>query len=174
MTRQQMLAQQIRDSQLLLMRYAKGFNTDNRTRQAQSLPNHFAWTLGHLALTLHRTAEKIDGRALPDCDFVKSDGRGGDNDRFDSESVCYGSKPLADSSLYPSDSRCISIFETAVERCANAFCNATDAQLDSRIQWGPTEVPLWTLAGRMVFHNGTHTGQLADLRRALGMGSILS
>jgi hypothetical protein len=23
-----------------------------------------------------------------------------------------------------------------------------------------------------VFHNGTHCGQLADLRRALGMGSI--
>jgi hypothetical protein len=28
------------------------------------------------------------------------------------------------------------------------------------------------LAVRMVFHTGTHAGQLADLRRALGLGSI--
>jgi hypothetical protein len=33
---------------------------------------------------------------------------------------------------------------------------------------------MYTLASRMVFHNGTHCGQVADLRRALGIGSIFS
>jgi hypothetical protein len=41
-------------------------------------------------------------------------------------------------------------------------------------QWGKSQVPLWSMASRMIFHNGTHCGQLADLRRALGLGSIFA
>jgi hypothetical protein len=36
------------------------------------------------------------------------------------------------------------------------------------------QMPVWALVSRMTFHNGFHTGQLADLRRALGFRSIFS
>lgn len=174
MTRAQLLGSSLRESGTLLLRYAKGFDDNNRTAQAPSLPNHYAWTLGHLALYLHRTAERLDAQPLPPADFVKADGRGGDAQRFDTESIAMNSTPQPDASLYPTAARCLQIFNTAVDRCAGAFERATDAQLDAPAKWGSTEIPTYLVAIRMIFHNGTHTGQLADLRRALGMGSIFS
>ena len=174
MTRQDLLAEMLVQSRDLLKRYLKGFDDSNSTRQAPGLPNHLAWTLGHLALNLHRTAERFDKQVIPSGDFLTRDGRGGDRDRFDTESVSFGSTPVDDPELYPSWSRCVAIFDAAIDRMANALSNAQDAQLDSLTRWGKLEVPLYTMASRMVFHNGTHTGQIADLRRALGMGSIFA
>jgi hypothetical protein len=162
MNRQQTLANAVLESRTLIARYFKGFDDANHTTQAQHLPNHFAWTLGHLALTLHRTAEKFDGRALPEQDFVKGDGRSGT------------SKPIDDHKLYPSHDRCVAIFDDAIQRLVSAIRRADDAKLEMLVTWGNGQVKLWSLAIRMVFHNGTHCGQLADLRRALGMGTILS
>ncbi|MEZ6317311.1 MAG: hypothetical protein R3B49_00965, partial [Phycisphaerales bacterium] len=81
----------------LFERFLAGFDDSNRTKQGPSLPNHAAWTLGHLALYHHRAADRVlghdDPQALPESDFVKGDGHAGDGERFDSESVCYGSHP---------------------------------------------------------------------------------
>ena len=136
MNRQQTLANAVLESRTLLARYFKGFNDSNHTRQAPHLPNHFAWTLGHLALTLHRTAEKFDGRALPEIDFVKGDGRAGTPTRFDTESVCFGSKPADDPRLYPNHDRCVAIFDDAIQRLASAIRRADDAKLESLVAWG--------------------------------------
>jgi hypothetical protein len=174
MTRQQILSDCLRESRALLARYLRGFDDSNHATQVPHLPNHVAWTLGHVALTMHRMAERLDHRTLPESDFVKGDGRAGTADRFDTESVCFGSKPVAEPKLYPKFSRCVAIFEAAIERLAVAAHGADDATLDAPTKWAQTEVPTWTLLPRMVFHNGTHTGQLADLRRALGMGSIFA
>lgn len=174
MNRQKLLAQSIRESRTLLMRYARGFDDANRATQAPTLPNHFAWTMGHLALYLHRSGERIDARPLPESDFVKGDGRSGSADRFDTESISMNSTPQPDATLYPPAARCVAIFDAAIERCARAFETASDEVLDSPAKWGTVEIPMWLVAIRMVFHNGTHTGQLADLRRALGMGSIFA
>ena len=175
MNRQQTLANAVLESRVLLARYFKGFDESNRTRQAPNLPNHFAWTLGHLALTLHRTAEKFDGRALPASDFVQGDGRAGTAGRFDTESVCFGSQPVDEPAIYPGHDRCVAIFDDAIQRLVAAIRRTDDAKLDTLATWGGgTQVKLWSLAIRMVFHTGTHCGQLADLRRALGLGSIFS
>jgi hypothetical protein len=174
MNRQQTLANAVLESRTLLARYFKGFDESNHTKQAQHLPNHFAWTLGHLALTLHRTAEKFDGRALPETDFVKGEGRSGSPTKFDTESVCFGSTPVDDPKLYPSHDRCVAIFDDAIQRLVSAIRRTDDARLESLVTWGSGQVKMWSLAIRMVFHNGTHCGQLADLRRALGMGRILA
>ncbi|CAN5667206.1 hypothetical protein BH09PLA1_BH09PLA1_17540 [soil metagenome] len=171
-SRQALLAEMLRQSRDLLHRYLRGFDETNRTRQATGLPNHLAWTLGHLAITMHRCAERIDARPLPQGDFVTGDGRGGDGNRFDTEAVCFGSTPTYDVAIYPSWPRCMEIFDSAIERLARAISEADDAKLDSKTKWGNGETPLYALSGRMVFHNGTHCGQIADLRRALGMGSI--
>ena len=174
MNRQQTLANAVLESRTLIARYFKGFDESNHTKQAQHLPNHFAWTLGHLALTIHRTAEKFDGRALPETDFVKGDGRAGGPTKFDAESVCFGSKPVDDPKLYPAHDRCVAIFDDAIQHLVSAIRRADDAKLEMLVAWGSGQVKLWSLAVRMVFHNGTHCGQLADLRRALGMGSVWS
>ena len=174
LTRQHALAEAILHSRDLFKRYLKGFNDSNRTKQAPNLPNHVAWTLGHLAMTLHRCAQKFDGDELPPGDFVTGDGTAGNCDSFDTESVCFGSRPVDDPRLYPTLERCVTIYDSAIERLARVLRESEDGKLDSMSKWTNTEVPLYSFASRMVFHNGTHCGQLADLRRALNMGSIFA
>lgn len=172
-TRAETLADSVILSRDLLKRYLAGFDDTNHTRQAADLPNHVAWTLGHLAHTMHRVAEKLDKAGIPEADFFKGSGRG-DSRRFDTESVAFGSKPVADAAAYPSLARCIEIFDRAIDRMAAAARNADEAALDRTMPWGSIEIPVWAAVARIVFHNGTHTGQLADLRRALKFKSIFA
>jgi hypothetical protein len=181
-TRGQLLAEGLVSCKPLFVRYLAGFDDTNHTAQAPGLPNHVAWSLGHCALTMHRTAEKlIPGeidpakRPLPASDFLTADGRGGTRERFDTESIGFGSKPAADPGLYPTFQRCREIYESACDRFAGVLRSVPDEALDSTTPWGPTKAPisLWALGQRMVFHNGMHCGQVADLRRALGFKTIL-
>ncbi len=173
MSRQITLAQVVRLSRMLALRFVVGFDDSNCTRQAPGLPNHFSWNLGHLALTMHRVAGMVDGRIMPEADFVKGDGRGGDARRFDSESVALGSTPADDRTRYPGAERARAIFEAAIERLAATVERATDADLDRQFPWGGGQSVWADLVARMAFHNGVHTGQIMDLRRALGMKGVL-
>jgi hypothetical protein len=76
--------------------------------------------------------------------------------------------------LYPRFQRCTTIFDSAIHQLADAVSKADDAALDARTKWANTEIAVWQLLPRMVFHNGTHCGQIADLRRALAIGSIFA
>lgn len=172
-TRAETLADSVLLSRDLLKRYLAGFDDSNHTKQTADLPNHVAWTLGHLAHTMHRVTQKIDGGVIPESDFFTGTGRG-DSRRFDTEGVSFGSKPVGDAAAYPSLARCIEVFDRAIDRLAAATRSADDAKLDMLMPWGSIEVPVWAGIARMVFHNGTHTGQLADLRRALRMKSIFA
>ena len=49
MRAQDSLAEAIRSNKTLIGRYLKGFSDANHTKQAAGLPNHVAWTLGHIA-----------------------------------------------------------------------------------------------------------------------------
>lgn len=171
MNRGEMLSRGVLESRVLFARYLNGFDDSNHTSQAPGLPNHLAWTLGHCALTMHRAAEKLDGRDLPTAQFIAG-ADSGDPNRFGTESVSFGSRPLADPARYPGLSRCVAIFDSACDRLAAAARMASDVTLDRRTKWGTGEVSLESLVFRMVFHNGTHCGQVTDLRRALGIGSI--
>ena len=169
MTARDLLAESLLLCKAMNARYLAGFDDSTRTRQATNLPNHAAWSLGHLALTMHRVAQKVDGREPPAADFAAST-----PDAFDPETVAFGSVPKTDNTAYPSLSRCTAIFNAACDRLAAAVRTATDAQFNQTITWGPIEAPWWTLIGRMIFHNGFHTGQTADLRRALNFKPIFS
>lgn len=173
MTRQHLLAELIAANPTLVGRYLKGFDQSNHTKQAPGLPNHVAWSLGHCALTMHRVAEKLDGRPLPDTDFIDKS-QAGDARRFGAESVAFGSTPTNDPAKYPAFDRCVQIFQSACDRLIAAASHASDTQLDQKVPWGAGESALGLLVARMSFHNGMHTGQIADLRRALGMGSIFA
>ena len=157
----------------LFMRFLTGFDDSSRTTQTPHLPNHVIWTLGHLAMTMHRLAGRFDGSDLPDADFVTGDGTAGGEQRFDTESVSIGSQPTDDPSLYPTLARGAVIFEQACDRFAAAVRAGGEAKLDETLDWHDGQMPLWSLVARVCFHNGTHAGQLTDLRRALGMAPVI-
>jgi len=165
------LAEGIEMSSVLFKRFLPGFDESNRTRQAPGLPNHLAWTLGHLAMVLNRIAEKLDKKPMPASDFVE--GAKGDASRFAIEAVSFKSEPKDAPAEYPSLARCLEIFDAAIARSAAACRMADDATLASTTPWGPSTITLAGAAQRMVFHNGTHCGQIVDLRRALGMKRVL-
>jgi len=157
----------------LFTRFLAGFDEDSRTLQSPGMPNHVIWTLGHLAVTMHRVAAYFDDGPMPESDFTTGDGTAGDAQRFDTESVCIGSVPSTDGSIYPSLERGRIIFEQACQRFAKAVRSAGDATLDETIDWHDGPLALWSLVSRVCFHNGTHAGQLIDLRRALGMQPVI-
>ena len=183
MTRNDAIAEAILASKQLLGRYLPGFDDTNHTRQPPGLPNHVAWSLGHLALTMHRIAEKIDGGPIPTADFIIGDltkppadpaRPSGDATRFHTETVSFASVPTDNPARYPRLARCIDIYNAACDRIAAAVRTAADARLDEVIPWGNSQIPLYLAATRMLFHNGMHTGQISDLRRALGFKSIFA
>lgn len=167
------LAHAVDLSKPLLTRYLAGFDDGTCTRQAPHLPNHAAWTLGHCALYMHRLAERIDGGGLPEPDF--SPGVDPARARFGTEEVAMGSRPVDDPARYPSFARCVEVYERACDRLAGAVRGTTPEGLAMPMAWGASgaSFPVGTLVLRVVFHNGSHTGQLADLRRALGFKGIL-
>lgn len=167
-----MLSKAVESSKPLLTRYLAGFDDSNHTAQAANLPNHCAWTLGHVALTLHRAAEYAGGGELPLTNFHTANDRPRPLTTFYTESVAFGSTPLPDPGVYPGFERCRDIFEEECDLLASVLGRLDEAALDRRLTWGRTETTTADLAVRMVFHTGMHAGQLADLRRALGLGSI--
>lgn len=176
-TRNDAIAEGILTCKPGVARYLVGFDDSNHTKQAPSLPNHVAWNLGHVALTMHQVATMIDGKPMPERDF-KTGGRkdgGGDTQRFAVESVGFGSSPSASTADYPTFARCVEIYDAACDRLATLVRAASDTKLDEKVKWGAAnDVPLYLLAMRMMFHNGDHLGQIVDLRRALGFKSIFA
>ncbi len=169
------LADAVASTKALTARYLAGFNDVTHVRQTPDLPNHLAWILGHCALTMHRVASMFDQGELPASDFITGDGTGGSRDRgvFDREAVAFGSRPEERHDRFPTLARCTEIYNRAIDRLANCIRSADDATLDQLVPWGSgQQMPLWQLVSRMIFHNGFHTGQIADLRRALGFRSV--
>ena len=160
----------------LFERFLVGFDDTNLTRQAPNLPNHAAWTMGHLALTTHRCADKLAGHSdpqpLPDADF-RAPGSPPDPQRFDPESVAFASTPTPDPARYPCWEACRRAYEAGHHRLIAALRAAPDADLDRPVPWGSTTITGDELATRMLFHLGTHTGQIVDLRRALAMPRVV-
>lgn len=171
--RRETLATMARSTSGYLTRYLAGFSDRNRATQSMDVPNHAIWILGHCAMTMHRLAERMDGRSLPESDFVKGDGKQGNAERFDTESVSFGSTPVDNPAFYPTLERGLEIYENACERFATAIVNTPDAKLDEPQDWHGGPVPLYMLIMRVCFHNGTHAGQLTDLRRALHLPHVI-
>ncbi len=177
MTRQAALAEGFRYAKELTTRYLDGIGEDERAQQFDVLPNHPAWCLGHCALTMHRVAGILDGEGLPGSDFIEggTPAGGGDAERYATESVAFDSEPSSDAGGYPTLARGREIFEAACERIALAIENASDADLEREIPWGPARTPvvLRLLLHRVLFHNGHHTGQITDTRRAMKLERVL-
>ena len=171
------LARAIEASEPLFLRYLEGFDDETWCVQSKTLVNHAAWTVGHLALTMQRAADRVEGfdvsQKLPASDWVHGDGTAGDPSRYDTESVSFGSTPVSERSKYPRPQRAREIFSAAVVRLRETVAGANVEALGRETPWGGGKIMVGDLAIRVAFHNGTHTGQLIDLRRALGMEKVL-
>lgn len=168
---QDAVASAIEMTKTLTGRYLAGFDDSSSVKQATNLPNHVRWNLGHCALTMHRVAEKVGGGVLPDSDFATS---AGDARRFHTDMVSFGSKPGEGAGDYPPLARCVEIYNAACDRLAAAMRALPEKRLTEEVDWVTFKVPLYLLVLRMCFHNGFHTGQIADLRRAFGFKSIFA
>jgi len=167
------LAEALRTTKPFVTRFLAGFDDSNRTTQSTNLPNHAVWCMGHLALTMNRFAERFDGKPLPRADYITADGTGGNSQQFDTESVCLGSKPTDNPAIYPTLARGQQVFEDAIDRIGNALDSMSQDQLNEEQPWGAGRFKVAELAARIIFHNGAHAGQLADLRRSLGMKGVI-
>lgn len=176
-----LLAELVRTSTAFVGRFVNGFDESTALHQAPGLPNHVCWCLGHLALTMQRVVEKINDQPPPASDFVlppQADGAHGSRARgvFDAESVAFGSHPGLDASQYPTLERALTIFRAAVDRLAATVQALPDDGLDREVAWGVLglKMPVSALVARMLLHNGFHTGQIADTRRALNFTSAFA
>jgi len=173
--RREMIAQGVEECKVWTGRYLTGFDDASCTRQPANLPNHVSWSLGHCALTMHRVADKFDGRGIPDGDFIEGshEGASGRPVRFWIESVAFGSVPTDDAVRFPGLGRASAVYNAACDRLAAAVRGAPDSKLEESTAWGAGQTKLGLLALRMIFHNGDHTGQIVDTRRALNMPLVL-
>ncbi len=75
----------------------------------------------------------------------------------------------------PTLERATQIHRAAIARLAASVRDAGDDVFTRQTRWGPggAPIPAATLASRMIFHTGTHTGQILDLRRALGLPRVI-
>jgi hypothetical protein len=171
MTIQETLADAVVACKGFSARFLPGFTEENRTAQAEHLPNHVMWTLGHVSLYLHDAAGRIDGRPRPESDFGPNAGKG--PGRYTDSAIGFDSKPVKDPAKYPTLARGVAIFNAACDRLATAARQADDATLAKKIDWFGMQIPLAQLVTRVMFHVGVHTGQIMDLRRGLGFDRVL-
>jgi hypothetical protein len=153
------LADAIRSTDDVLSRFLEGFDETNAAAQTESLPNHALWTMGHLALTMHRAAERI-----ADTSFTLA---------WDPEPFALGSTPSGHRDDYPPFSEMIERYRRALALLCEAVAGVGDEGLARPVTWGQSATTARDLAVRMVFHNGLHCGQLVDLRRALGLEPVI-
>lgn len=170
------LANAIRASAPLLLRFLAGFDESNRTAQTAGCPNHPVWILGHCAFTLARLAHLIGGPAAAASDFDEAHDSGStprNPTRFQVSDVEKDSTPSSDAARYPTLARSSAIFSDAVEALARTIESQSSARLVESIDWNENAIRIDTLIVRVCFHNGMHAGQLTDLRRELGFARVL-
>ena len=131
--------------------------------QPKGLPNHPAWTLGHLAYT---------------CDFGASV-LGMEKSFSEKWMELYqrGSTPLADRQRYLSKKELMEMLEQQHKKLSVAIGN-TDPKMLAEPPADENLRQRFANRGGFIFflmtaHMGMHIGQLADWRRAMGMDRIV-
>src|SRR5262249_54211784 len=89
------------------------------------------------------------------------------------EPFAFGSKPTGNPKDYPPLKELEQRFKKSINMLADAVKATSEEGLKKSVPWGATSITVRDLALRMVFHNGTHCGQMAATRRALGMEKVI-
>lgn len=129
------------------------------TRQPPGVPNHPAWTLGHIAFSFQGIGEEIGlDPWLPE-DWAE---------RFGT-----GSTPVGDAGTYPAKRELLDTLADAEKRLCERLLAMDDAALSSPLPDEQIRKVLPTLGHAvlhvLVGHTAAHLGQLAVWRRAMGL-----
>jgi uncharacterized damage-inducible protein DinB len=141
--------------------FIKGLDRAQATTQAPGNPNHVIWTLGHLTTTYHWIANCLDGQGgRPPENYDKIFGM--------------GSKPTNNPADYPSLEEVTQAFNDAQERLVQAAESLTG---DTIFAPAAQDTQGWITDRhdallKAAWHTGWHTGQLASLRRSLGLPAV--
>jgi hypothetical protein len=142
-------------------RAASGFAPDQVTAQTPGCANHALWTLGHLASTASWLATLVDGKphSVPESYY----GLFGP-----------GSKPVSDPATYPPFDEVRRAFDDTFQRLVSAASGMSDEEMKSPCladSMGFCADKLDVLH-KGAWHEGWHVGQLATLRRELGLPTV--
>ncbi len=147
----------------VLVKMLAGFDETSALHQPHPAANHLVWTLGHLALTYDWLAGLIDASA-------KGSAPEGYGTLFG-----WDTKPTGERGKYPSLADVRGAFDAAFAGFLSAAKGLGEAEA-----WSPTTRETKGFATSRVdavykgaWHDGWHMGQVADLRRSLGLGSIM-
>lgn len=146
-------------SRKTLNKYIDTVPADKATAQGPACPNHALWTFGHLAATAAWGLSTIGGpkNAVPES-YDKLFGM--------------GSTPTADASAYPSLAEVKKAYEDTHAKLLAAARGMTDAQLKTPVEAGGFATDRADLLFKLAWHEAWHLGQIADLRRALGLPAM--
>ncbi len=143
-------------------KFLRGFSDAQLTAQPAGLPNHALWTVGHLAVTAQWLAGMIDGKpgTLP-ASYDKLFG--------------YGSTPIDDPAAYPPYAEVLREFDSTFARVIDAARALDDAGLHApcTCDTGGFCSDKLDAINKGAWHEGWHLGQLASLRKALGLPSAM-
>jgi hypothetical protein len=136
---------------------------EKMAEQPKGLPNHPAWQIGHLTMALDGLCKMLGAESSLDDAFVAK--------------FTMGSEPVDDRSKYPSKTELLSKYDELRAKAAEAYANASDADLAKP---NPSEIlgkMLPTMghmaAFMMLDHESNHLGQISIWRQAAGMRPAL-
>lgn len=140
----------------------KGFPEDKMTWQTGPEDNHALWVLGHLASTDGWLASMVNapGTTAPES-WQKPFGQ--------------GSKPVSDPKQYPSVAELKKAFDENRAAVLKWFETAPESALATPLKdktGGFMNDPI-DGAMKIAWHEGWHMGQVATLRKALGLPSVM-
>lgn len=143
-------------------KWATGFSDEQMVAQPTPTSNHVLWCLGHLAISNAWFASMVDGAPI------------GFSDEWDKK-FGMNSKPVSDAGAYPPVSEVWAAYHKSAERIEDAARARTDADLAKP----PAGDSGGFLSDRLdsiykaAWHEGWHLGQIAEVRKALGLPSAM-
>ncbi|MDX2132841.1 MAG: DinB family protein [Planctomycetota bacterium] len=139
-------------------KYAEPFNQSNATAQPMPTSNHALWNLGHLAISNLWFASLIDGRPVGTTDAHEQ--------MFGSKS-----KPVNDPNAYPPYAEVKGLYDQAARRLREAVRAESPAGLLAPCETDSHGFCTDKLDAvlKAAWHEGWHLGQIAELRKALGL-----
>jgi uncharacterized damage-inducible protein DinB len=126
--------------------------------QPTGVPNHAAWTLGHVVHSFQGMAAELGAEPWLPPDWESEFG--------------FGSTPHSDPRRYPDKSGLLTLLADATRRLRHAVLTADPALLEQALPDETLPTMRHLLLQVVVAHTAYHAGQLAVWRHALGKQSV--
>lgn len=140
-----------------------GVPQDKLTYQSAPKTNHVLWVLGHLAVSDAYFAKTMGAEKIVELDESWN------------ELFGMGSTPVDDSSKYPSLDEITDAMKRTREVLLEWFSSMDEAKLHSALpeDWKMFGPNFGALMNSIAWHEGLHTGQITNIRKALGLPGVI-